>query len=207
MNLTVQQHDAVTELLNIGYGRAAAALSVLTGFRVTLEVPKVSMHPISEIGMILNRTLEGPVACVNQIFGGPIAGNALLLMEEGSALALSQLLGEPEPAGRRFESGARDTITEVGNVVLNACLGVFGNLLQVHVTFAVPRIDVETLHSVLRSITVANQELRDALMIHTRFHLGASGVTGALVIVLSITSIDQMLRELDKWEERQDAGV
>ena len=38
-----------------------------------------------------------------------------------------------------LDASGREVITEVGNIVLNACLGVFGNLLKVQVTFAVPR--------------------------------------------------------------------
>jgi chemotaxis protein CheC len=40
-------------------------------------------------------------------------------------------------------------------------------------------------------------------MIHTRFHLRASNVTGYLVMILGITSLDRMLDELEKWEQRQ----
>ena len=45
MNLTTSQQDALKELLNIGFGRAAASLSQLTGHRVLLDVPAVSIHP------------------------------------------------------------------------------------------------------------------------------------------------------------------
>jgi chemotaxis protein CheC len=38
MNLTAVQEDALTEVINIGFGRAAASLSKLTGQRVQLEV-------------------------------------------------------------------------------------------------------------------------------------------------------------------------
>jgi chemotaxis protein CheC len=82
-------------------------------------------------------------------------------------------------------------------------LGVFGNLLQVHVSFAVPRLRVDSIDSVLQSISVQEEELRYALMIHTRFHLRASNVTGYLVMILGITSLDRMLSELEQWEERQ----
>ena len=41
MKLTAVQEDALIELLNIGFGRAAASLSQLTGHRVLLEVPHV----------------------------------------------------------------------------------------------------------------------------------------------------------------------
>jgi chemotaxis protein CheC len=203
MELTYTQKDALTELINIGYGRAAGALSELTGYRINLEVPRIAMHPIDQIGPHLSRMVEGEVASVNQVFSGPIAGNALLLLDERAAIMLSELLTDETSPSGAFDSGAREIITEVGNILLNALLGVFGNLLQVQVSFAVPRLRVDSIDSVLQSITVAEEELQYALLIHTRFHLRASNVTGYLIIILGITSLDRMLAELEKWEERQ----
>jgi chemotaxis protein CheC len=203
MELTYTQKDALTELINIGYGRAAGALSELTGYRITLEVPRIAMHPIEEIAPHLMRMVEGEVASVTQVFSGPVAGNALLLLDEKAAVMLSELLTDDVAPSGGFDSGAREIITEVGNILLNALLGVFGNLLQVQISFAVPRLRVDTIDSVLQSITVQDEELRYALMIHTRFRLRANNVSGYLIIILGITSLDRMLTELEKWEERQ----
>lgn len=204
MELTTSQRDALTELINIGYGRAAGALSELTGYRITLQVPKVGMHEMNEVAPLLDHVIQGEVASVNQMFTGPISGHALLLLDERSALLLSQLLMDDAVAPSELDAGAREIITEVGNILLNACLGVFGNLLRVQVSFAVPRLKVETVPDVLQSITFESDEkLGYALMIHTRFHLRASNVVGYLVIILGITSLDRMLRELEKWEHRQ----
>ncbi len=203
MELTAPQQDSLTELINIGYGRAAAALSDLTGHRIVLEVPQVAMHRIEELRPLLEEVIHGEVASVNQIFSGPLAGNALLLLDEKSAVALSRLLTDQPDSPESFDAGSREIITEVGNIVLNACLGVFGNLLQVQVTFAVPRMHVEAVESILSSITVGAAELSYALMIHTRFHIRSNNVKGYLVIILGITSLDRMLEELDRWEERQ----
>jgi chemotaxis protein CheC len=203
MELTYIQKDALTELINIGYGRAAGALSELTGYRITLEVPRIAMHPIDEIAPHLMRMVEGEVASVTQVFSGPVAGNALLLLDEKAAVMLSELLTDDVAPSGGFDSGAREIITEVGNILLNALLGVFGNLLQVQISFAVPRLRVDTIDSVLQSITVQDEELRYALMIHTRFRLRANNVSGYLIIILGITSLDRMLTELEKWEERQ----
>lgn len=203
MELTYTQKDALTELINIGYGRAAGALSELTGYRINLEVPKIAMHPIDQVGPHLSRLVAGEVASVNQVFSGPLAGNALLLLDERAAIMLSELLTDEMSPSGAFDSGAREIITEVGNILLNALLGVFGNLLHVQVSFAVPRLSVDSIDSVLQSIIVAEEELQYALLIHTRFHLRASNVTGYLIIILGITSLDRMLAELEKWEERQ----
>ena len=204
MELNTSQADSLTELINIGYGRAAAALSELTGYRISLDVPAVVMHPIDEIAPLLLDTIPGKVATVNQAFAGSIAGNALMMLDENSALLLSQLLLDERSAPQEFDASAREIITEVGNILLNACLGVFGNLLQVQVSFSVPRLQVDSVAVTLDNIKNDHPErLRYALMIHTRFQLRASNVIGYLFIVLGITSLDRMLLELEKWENRQ----
>jgi chemotaxis protein CheC len=205
MQLTAVQTDALTELINIGYARAAGALSELTGHRIMLEVPQVAIHPIEEVGGILIERIRGEVASVHQVFSGPVAGNALLVLDEEAALLLSRLLTSQPSSTTGFDASTREVLAEVGNIVLNACLGVFGNLLQVQVSFSVPRLHVESISSVLNSITVAHQELHYALMIQTRFQVRDSDVSGFLVIILGVTSLDRLMDELEKWEERQIA--
>jgi len=202
MELTASQQDALTELINIGYARAAAALSDLTGHRISLEVPEVAIHLIPEIKQKLQRVIEGEVASVNQVFSGPITGNAILLLDRKAALLLNSLLTDRAEV-EELDGAAREVITEIGNIVLNACLGAFGNLLKVQVTFTVPYLQVESVQKVLRSITVDGEELEYALVIHTRFHMRASNVSGYLVIILGVTSLETLLTELKKWEERE----
>ena len=202
MELTPSQMDALTELINIGYARAAAALSELTGHRISLEVPAVSVHLIAEIAESLQKMIKGDVVSVNQIFSGPINGNALLLLDREAAMLLSQLLTDRAERSE-LDGAAREVITELGNIVLNACLGAFGNLLKVQVTFTVPSLQVESVQRVIRSITVAGSELEYALIIHTRFHVRASDVSGYLVIILGVTSLKTLLLELKKWEDRE----
>jgi chemotaxis protein CheC len=207
MELTTAQKDAVAELINIGYGRAAGALSELTGYRITLEVPQVSMHELTELAPLIERVVDGPVASVNQMFSGPISGSAMLVLDERSALVLSGLLTEERPHEVGFGASAREIITEVGNILLNACLGVFGNLLHVRVSFAVPQLHVDGIRHILESVTIdANERLRYGLMVHTRFRVRTSNITGYFVIILGITSLDRMLREIDQWEQRGSEG-
>jgi chemotaxis protein CheC len=202
MQLTASQTDTLSELINIGYARAAGALSELTGHRIILEVPNVAMYPIDEIGTVLGAYLKGEVASVHQVFSGPISGNALLLLDEEAALMLNRLLLDSDP-GSLGDAAAKEVLIEVGNIVLNACLGVFGNLLQVQVTFAVPRLHIVSVDRVLGSITVAEEGLHYGLMIQTKFSLRNSKVSGYLIIVLGVTSLDNMIAAVESWEKRQ----
>jgi chemotaxis protein CheC len=205
MELNESQRDALTELINIGYGRAAGALSELTGYRINLEVPTVAIHPVEETTSLLREIITGDVASVNQVFSGPVAGHALLLLDERAALLLTELLTDEKVPSRKIDTSVREIITEVGNILLNACLGVFGNQLKVQVTFSVPRISVDSIEGVLNSITVRDQEMRYALMIHMRFHLRANDVKGYMVILLGVSSLERLMSELKQWEERQVA--
>ena len=139
MELNPAQKDALTELISIGYARSASALSDLTGHRISLQVPEVAIHTIPEISKKLQQVIQGEVASVNQVFSGPITGNAILLLDREAALLLNRLLTD-RPAIAGFDGAAREVITEVGNIVLNACLGAFGNLLKVQVSFTVPAL-------------------------------------------------------------------
>lgn len=202
IELTTRQRDALTELINIGYARAAGALSDLTGHRITLQVPRVAVHPIEEVGKLLGDSMGGEVASVHQVFSGPVGGNALLLLDQEAAELLTKLLTNSS-SSRVSDEAAKEVLTELGNIVLNACLGVFGNLLQVQVTFAVPRLHMESIDKILHSIKVSDKELRYALTIQTKFSLRDSNVCGYLVIVLGVTSLDRLLEKVEKWEERQ----
>lgn len=203
MDFSAVQQDALVELLNIGFGRAAAALSKLTGYRVQLEVPQVTMCPIEDIAESLRPMLANELATVHQIFSGPVDGDALLVLDQNSAAILKELLTSEPALPLEIDRSAREVITEIGNILLNACLGTFGNVLKVQVSFSVPHLTLDTLESVVGSITVDRQGLRYALIVHSLFRLRNSSLSGYLVIVLGVASIQRLIRALDRWEQEQ----
>ena len=200
MELTAVQQDALVELLNIGFGRAAASLSQLTGHRVLLDVPQVTLHAIDEVGDALGRVVQGHVASVHQIFTGPVSGDALLILDESGAAILKELLTNEPALPLSIDASAREVITEVGNILLNACLGTFGNLLNVQVTFSVPQLSLESLGAILESLRVNRQGVQYALVVHAGFKLRDAEVRGYLVIVLSVASLDRLIRAVEEWE-------
>ena len=203
MELSNIQNDALTELINIAFSRTAASLSELTGHRVLLDVPKVAIYPASELSPKLAEFLPAELASVHQVFTGPIAGDALLLLNYDGAVTLTDLLTDESIKSRRLNESAREVLTEVGNILLNACLGVFGNLLEVRVSFSVPRLHLETLGDLMRSLVIDKEELRYAVVVYTAFRVRDSAIQGYLVIALSVVSLDRLIQEVESWEQRQ----
>jgi chemotaxis protein CheC len=203
MQLTERQRDALTELINIAFSRTAASLSELTGHRVLLDLPKVAIYPTSELPMRLAEFLPAELATVHQVFTGPLTGDALLLLNYEGAVMLTDLMTDDVLQSHRLNESAREVLTEVGNILLNACLGVFGNLLQVRVSFSVPRLHLDTLGSLIRSLVIDKEELRYALVVYTAFRVRDSAISGYLVIALNVVSLDRLIQEVEKWEEKQ----
>jgi chemotaxis protein CheC len=206
MQLTLVQQDAVTELINIAFSRAAASLSDLTKCRVDLEVPEVSVHKVTEIAASVGRYVTGDVATVHQVFTGPVAGDAFLLLNFDGAVHLVDLLTDTRSAGGTLGASAREVITEVGNILMNACLGVFGNLLHVRFTFSVPKLSLDDLNFMVQSLIISDDALQHALVVGARFRMRDSEVTGCLILVLGIASFELFLKAVEEWAETAVAG-
>ena len=205
MILTERQSDALAELVNIAFARTAAALSELTGHGVRLNPPEVSVHPASELPSVLARFLPGEVTSIHQVFVGPVSGDALLLLNYDGALQLASLLTQDSGQRSYLDESSREVLTEVGNILLNACLGMFGNLLQVRFSFSVPGLHMEALDELLDSLIRDTGPLHYALVISTAFQVRDSAVSGYLVIVLTVASLDRLVQEVEGWEQRQGA--
>lgn len=78
---------------------------------------------------------------------------------------------------------------------------MFGNLLKVHVTFSVTRLHLTAISALLGSLMIGQDELRHALVVYTNFRMRDSAVTGYLVIVLGVASLDRLLAEVERMGE------
>lgn len=199
MNITEKQKDALTELVNISFSKSANALSELTGQRVHLDVPNVEIYPVEALGEVLSKIIDSEVASVHQLFNGQISGDAMLLVNTDSSLILNDLLVGNEPGTTlEFDNSTREVLVEVGNIILNSCLGMFGNLLQVQFTFSVPQLKVNSISNMMSSLDTGKESIRYALFIYMGFRLKESNIDGYLIVVLGVNSMDYFILKIEE---------
>lgn len=197
MNLDEIDSDALGELFNVGLHRAAASLSEVTGQRILVDMPRLVICPITEIEERLADLVGGEIATVHQMFGGAVAGDAVLLLEHDKAAMLAKLMTAGEAAlGGRLDQSAREVLVEVGNIVLGACLSGFGDMLQMPVSFSIPRIHIESLKTILRSLLVDTNEVQYAVIAATRFRLSTLAVDGYLIVAVGARSLTRISEAL-----------
>jgi chemotaxis protein CheC len=59
----------------------------------------------------------------------------------------------------------------------------------------------------LKSLSVGKDELQYALVVGARFRLRASEVTGCLVVILGVSSLDQLMQAAEKWADVATSAV
>lgn len=198
MLLTQTQKEVLNELVNIAFGRAAASLSAMVHQRMQLEAPQVMMLSLNELSDALKSLYQADVACVHQVFGGRFNGNALLLMSHADASALLSLLVDEPPIYHTLTPSDREALMEIGNILLNAFIGSFGNLLRERISFMVPVLHVDTVEGMIRSLEIDKTRLHYALFVTTRFVLTKGKATGHLAMIMGVESLEALFSSMEE---------
>ena len=205
MKLTEHQTDALSELTNIAFGRAAASFSDLAGQRVLLNTPSVAVYETSALKDALSKLVEGQGATVHLDFTGPVSGDALLVLDHADAVLLVGLLLGTQSATGRLSTLDQEALVEVGNILLNACLGTFGNLLQANIRFSVPNLYLGALVSATETWFKA-RTLRHALVASTTIGLQEIAVSGLVLVVMDATDMERLIQASENMAHRMAAG-
>lgn len=190
-SLDNEQLDALSEVFNIGVGKAAAALSTLIQDEVLLAVPHVSVVTVSEAVQQLGATGLREMYGVRQPFAGAINGDALLIFPSEQSLELVRIAAGG--AATALDEMAHDAMAEIGNLMLNACIAALGDLLGEHFEIGTPRVDSGDGRTLL-STRVQNHMV---VFLHIRFELKSSPIVGFVVFVLHTPSLSALKASID----------
>lgn len=139
-NLTDVEHDALTELLNIGVGRAARNLSRLLKDQVILSVPRADILPLPTAADALSGREPESLVAIGQEFSGAFSGQALLIFPEAKSLELVRAVMGPAPSAEEIADIEQEALTEIGNIILNGCLVVMANTLKQNLRISMPNL-------------------------------------------------------------------
>jgi chemotaxis protein CheC len=200
---TPVQLDTLRELMNIGFGKAAVALSGIADCRIMLKVPEVRILELSEITRTINSGAGTQKACfaVEQTFSGRFSGSALLYIPGShiDTLVDGYIPEQARPVeDTRKQLLENDTAAETGNIVMESCTGTLADLLDCRVSFQPPRlVDPETGPALVAA--GIEQEGSAGILCRTAYGFGQDEVPGFLFLALSGASLDWLQVALDKY--------
>jgi chemotaxis protein CheC len=167
--LSAGQLDALQEISNIGMGHAATALSQLTGDRVELRVPRVTVTDIAEVPELLGGAEQLVVGVTLRILGDARGNILLIFPQESARQLLARLLGAAA-GGEELDEIAVSTLKEVGNILASAYLNALGSLLHLTMIPSIPLLANDMAGAVVDAVLIElSQEGDLALMVETEF--------------------------------------
>ncbi|NQZ81298.1 MAG: chemotaxis protein CheC [Colwellia sp.] len=200
IELSELQKDALGELLNIGMGRASASLSEMVGEEVELSVPKVDTLSQEEAIERIKGLVGDNITAVKESFKGAFWGDALLLFPEEHSLELVRALIKDDTLPLDMLSEMeQEALTEVGNIILNACLGSLANIFQENLEFALPQYSQGSCEDVIKSNTSSETSSEGVLLLQMNFALQKTKVSGYLTLIMDVASMHALSKQLSKY--------
>lgn len=196
ITLSSEQLDTLNELINIGSGQAANTLYELTGMHVTMSVPYVTIANSKQLREFAEGFGSRPVATVMQRFDGAYGGRACLVIPEVSALELISAITDEPLLTEDLDAVQGETLSEVGNIVINAMIGTLNNLLGSNqMNFDLVEYYKDEAGSALGSLYV---EESITLIAHIHFAIKDREVSGHVLLAFDIGAADTLFALIDK---------
>ena len=203
--ISAEEKEILQEVMNIAFGKAAADLAEVINIFVVLSVPHVEMLSARELPDYLKNQVSGydTISILEQNFWGDFKGSAFMIFDANAGKELISLFGEEEGSSgfQSMDALEQETLMEVGNILIGACVGKLAELLGDNVTYSPPR--VITGNSPSNSIPADTFEKdSSAIVLKTVFCFNERNVEGFLFLVTSHDSIVWLKKALASFMEQ-----
>jgi chemotaxis protein CheC len=138
--LSELEHDALTELVNLGVSQAAMSLREMIGKQIILSVPSVALIGRTAAMATLSKSELRKLVAVHQVFQGDIHGRALLIFPEAKSLELVRAVTNKSLSLEDIIDLEQEALAETGNIILNGCLATIANQLRRPLKISLPEI-------------------------------------------------------------------
>lgn len=196
VNLTEDQQDILIELLNIGMGKAASQLNEMLERPVEIKVPTIKLLHADQLEEEEVKLQFGKfISSVSMEFSGFIAGKTALVFPPKSAQNLVEALTGEEPGTPEMDSVTVETLSEIGNIVINAVMGSLSNSLGNRLGYSTPTYMEDSLSKVaLANLNDSNQVI---LLAEVAFSISNLEISGKIILTFGLGSLDKLTAILD----------
>ncbi|WP_437890617.1 chemotaxis protein CheC [Phytobacter sp. V91] len=203
MSMSELEADSLMEIFNIGVGHAAAAMSSIVNEEVRMSVPSIRITTRSEAADELGAGLS--LCGISQHYKGAYATEAILMFPEQASFEIVRMMvGDLIPADELGEM-EREAMCEIGNIVLNACVGTLANMFEKELEGSLPVFRVGSSEQILNP----EQDSIDppVLMLRIDFSLERQQIEGYLAFILDMTALRDLREQVRLYIERLESGM
>jgi chemotaxis protein CheC len=199
--LTELEHDALTELVNLGVSQAALSLREMIGKQILLSVPSVALIGRAAAIETLGKAEANKLVAVHQVFEGDIHGRVLLIFPETKSLELVRAVTDGSLPLEDIIELEQEALAETGNIILNGCLATIANQLQRTLKISLPEILRGDSHDLfnLQPPPVAGDVV---LFVYINFSVHERDIRGYIAMLMDMPSLTALKTLLGEYIQR-----
>jgi chemotaxis protein CheC len=182
------EHDALTELVNIGVSRAAAALRLMVGEEILLSVPSIDVVSHKTAIELIGEREGDELVAVRQDFSGAFAGRALLIFPQGNSLELVRAVVGDGMSADDIASMEQEALAETGNIILNGCLATMANMLRQSLSMSLPEV-LRGDGACLFEFGDQSDDDRMVLFLYINFAMQDRDIRGYIAMLMDLPSL------------------
>lgn len=199
-NLSELQHDALVEIFNIGVGHAAASMSGIVNEEVSMSVPSISFVNRAEAGKMLANDDGQRICGVSQHYAGAFATEAILMFPEDKSLEIVRLMVGDSVSLQELTEMEQEAMNEIGNIILNSCVGTLANLFARELHGSLPQYHVGTSEEILTASGGHADTV--VLMLHIDFIVEKHQIHGYVAFIMDLTALHDLREQVDAYLAR-----
>jgi chemotaxis protein CheC len=193
--LSALEIDAITEIMNVGVGRAAASLALMVKEEIQLAVPRVEV--LYGEAARDHLALKGDrMVAVREDFTGLLGGCAALLFPQARSLELVRMVLDEDLSPEEVSELEQEALLEIGNIILNGCLSSVADALVGEIETSIPVL----LRANLRSIMPCAPDVEAVLLVLTiNFMIKSRDIEGQIVFLMDMKAADSFQEMITKY--------
>lgn len=192
------ERDALTEIVNIGVGRAASSLRKMIGDQVTLSVPSIEVVSQRRAARLISEREAAELVAVRQDFDGAFAGRALLIFPESNSLELVRAVTGDALSAEELADMEGEALSETGNVILKSCLATIANMLKRSLAMTIPEV-LRGSSATLFEIDETTDRDGLVLFLYIDFAVRTRDIRGYIAMIMDIPSLEKLKELLDEF--------
>ena len=207
-SLSLNEIDILQEIINITFGWAAANLGEILNIYVILSVPEIKLLPIHTLPEYLAEQVMGleSLSVVEQSFLGRFMGYAYLVFPSGAEREMLAMMNQGDENTSESSSQSSlesETLLEIGNILIGACVGKVAELLHDVVTYSPPRVHLHKSSNKAISSHLFEPG-NTAILMKTVFSFEERDVNGFMFLITNDGSLNWLKTALNAFVEQYE---
>lgn len=198
------EKDVLQEIMNISFGQAAADLSDVINLYVTLTVPQIDLLEFSDIFPFIRNEISDSrdMSMVKQFFSGRFSGSSVLIFPHGEGKKLLQMFddsaGFADCTGYDIDILEKETLIEISNIIMGACISKIAQLLGDVVCYSPPRYYPQ--EQIYRTLEESFAEQNSfAIFFKTVFHFQEFDASGFLFLICDPATLEWLKKAIEDY--------